>query len=47
MTDVDVQNFSPEQIKSVVVMKKGSKAAVKIGGKKDGNQYDYISIKLK
>ena len=47
VTDVDVQNFSPEQIKSVVVMKKGSKAAVKIGGKKDGNQYDYISIKLK
>ena len=47
VTGVDVQNFSPEQIKSVVVMKKGSKAAVKIGGKKDGNQYDYISIKLK
>lgn len=47
VTGVDVQNFSPDQIKSVVISKKGSKAAVAIGGQKEGNQCDYISIELK
>ena len=46
-TKIEVDKLTPNLIKNVIVMKKGSKAAVKIGGKKDGNQYDYISIKLK
>ena len=46
-TKIEVDKLAPNLIKNVIVMKKGSKAAVKIGGKKDGNQYDYISIKLK
>ena len=46
-TKIEVDKLAPNLIKNIIVMKKGSKAAVKIGGKKDGNQYDYISIKLK
>ena len=46
-TKIEVDKLAPNLIKNVIVMKKGSKAAVKLAGKKDGNQNDYISIELK
>lgn len=46
-TKIEVDKLTPNLIKNVIVMKKGSKAAVKLAGKKDGNQNDYISIELK
>lgn len=46
-TKIEVDKLSPNLIKNVIVMKKGSKAAVKLAGKKGGNQNDYISIELK
>lgn len=46
-TKIEVDKLAPNLIKNVIVMKKGSKAAVKFAGKKDGNQNDYISIELK
>ncbi len=46
-TKIEVDKLTPNLIKNVIVMKKGSKAAVKFAGKKDGNQNDYISIELK
>ena len=46
-TKIEVDKLTPNLIKNVIVMKKGSKAAVKLAGKKGGNQNDYISIELK
>ena len=46
-TKIEVDRLTPNLIKNVIVMKKGSKAAVKLAGKKGGNQNDYISIELK
>ena len=46
-TKIEVDKLAPNLIKNVIVMKKGSKAAVKLAGKKGGNQNDYISIELK
>ena len=46
-TKIEVDKLAPNLIKNVIVMKRGSKAAVKLAGKKDGNQNDYISIELK
>ena len=46
-TKIEVDKLAPNLIKYIIVMKKGSKAAVKFAGKKDGNQNDYISIELK
>lgn len=46
-TKIEVDKLTPNLIKNVIVMKRGSKAAVKLAGKKDGNQNDYISIELK
>ena len=46
-TKIEVDKLAPNLIKNIIVMKKGSKAAVKFAGKKDGNQNDYISIELK
>ena len=46
-TKIEVDKLAPNLIKNNIVMKKGSKAAVKFAGKKDGNQNDYISIELK
>ena len=46
-TKIEVDKLTPNLIKNVIVMKKGSKAAVKFAGKKGGNQNDYISIELK
>ena len=46
-TKIEVDKLAPNLIKNIIVMKKGSKAAVKLAGKKDGNQNDYISIELK
>ena len=46
-TKIEVDKLAPNLIKNVIVMKKGSKAAVKFAGKKGGNQNDYISIELK
>ena len=46
-TKIEVDKLAPNLIKNIIVMKKGSKAAVKFAGKKGGNQNDYISIELK
>ena len=46
-TKIEVDKLTPNLIKNVIVMKRGSKAAVKLAGKKGGNQNDYISIELK
>ena len=46
-TKREVDKLAPNLIKNVIVMKRGSKAAVKLAGKKGGNQNDYISIELK
>ena len=46
-TKIEVDKLAPNLIKNVIVMKRGSKAAVKLAGKKGGNQNDYISIELK
>ncbi len=46
-TKIEVDKLAPNLIKNVIVMKKGSKAAVKLAGEKGGNQNDYISIELK
>lgn len=46
-TKIEVDKLAPNLIKNIIVMKKGSKAAVKLAGKKGGNQNDYISIELK
>ena len=46
-TKIEVDKLTPNLIKNVIVMKRGSKAAVKLAGKEDGNQNDYISIELK
>ncbi|MFC2455801.1 MAG: energy transducer TonB, partial [Segatella salivae] len=41
-TKIEVDKLTPNLIKNVIVMKRGSKAAVKLAGKKGGNQNDYI-----
>ena len=46
-TKIEVDKLTPNLIKNVIVMKRGSKAAVKLAGEKGGNQNDYISIELK
>ena len=46
-TKIEVDKLTPNLIKNVIVMKRGSKAAVKLAGKKGGNQNDYSSIELK
>ena len=47
MSEEEAKKLSSDRIKNIVVAKKGSKEAVKLGGEKQGNQHDYISIELK
>ena len=42
-----VKNLSSEQIKQIVISKKGSKGALKLGGETQGKEHDYVSVELK